>query len=962
MAVIFTETWQGSTSDYNAAPNWDTSNVPDAVNEAALFDSVGVTTVQVSSSIATSSWNFGAAAQSYVISGSPVTLNAGISNLANAGQLISISNNVGGSGGITQDGDSTLLLSGADAYSGATTVNAGTLRVDGSITNSATTVNSGGTLAGNGTMGSVDVASGGTLSPGASAGLLTTGDLHLESGAQFNVELGGTTAGAGGYDQLKVNGEVYLSGATAGAATLNLSLIGGFNPASGDTFVIIDNDGSDDVEGTFAGLANGDTFTVGGTTFQINYFGGTSDGGSSAAAGASAAPPGPPATGNDVVLVAINVAPVNHAPTIANVIPDQSSAEDTAWSFAFASNTFSDPDGDALIYTATLGNGNSLPVWLNFTAATRTFSGTPPQDFNGSLDLKVTASDGALSTSDTFALDVTAVNDAPTVANAIPDQLSAEDTAWSFAFASNTFSDPDGDALIYTATLGNGNSLPVWLNFTAATRTFSGTPPQDFNGSLDLKVTASDGALSASDTFALNVAAVNDAPVNTVPGSQTVDANTNTAITGFSIGDVDAGVGAMATALGVAHGTLTVASAGGAAVSGSGTGTVVLTGTLAAINTTLAAAGNVIYHGASGFSGADALTVTTNDGGNTGSGGAQSDTDQVAINVNPPPPPPTIPHLVGTPGDDSFTALPGSELIDGLGGNDTVTFNFRLVDATVTYSGNKVIIDGPSSHTVLTGFETYVFLDGTVNNNDGSPLIDDLFYYSRYHDVWNAHVDADAHYNLYGWHEWRDPSAFFSTAFYLAVYQDVKASGQNPLTQFDQAGWKEGRIPSPAFDPGQYRSHYPDVAAANVDPLAHFLSNGAQEGRQPFAPTGLIAANGFDYIYYLQHSPDVLAAHVDPFVHFETTGWKEGRNPNAFFDTNGYLATYVDVKNAGVNPLDHYHLYGWSEGRDPSIPFDTADYLSHYPDVAAAHIDPLLHFLANGIHEGRLAFNDGAWG
>ena len=316
----------------------------------------------------------------------------------------------------------------------------------------------------------------------------------------------------------------------------------------------------------------------------------------------------------------------------------------------------------------------------------------------------------------------------------------------------------------------------------------------------------------------------------------------------------------------------------------------------------------------------------------------------------------------GTDGNDSFTSFGGSEQFDGGAGVDTVTFGFRLVDATVTYSGNKVIIDTASSHTVLTGFEIFTFTDGTVNNDDGNALIDDLFYYSRYHDVWNAHVDADAHYNSSGWHEWRDPSAFFSTAFYLAVYQDVKAAGVNPLTQFDQIGWTDGRIPSPAFDPRQYRAHYPDVAAANVDPLEHFLHFGAQEGRQPFAPTGLIAANGFDYIYYLEQYPDVLAAHVDPFEHFQTNGWHEGRNPNAFFDTNGYLATYADVKNAGVNPLDHYHAYGWTEGRDPSVGFDTGTYLAVYPDVAAAHIDPLRHFLANGIHEGRLAFNDGAWG
>jgi hypothetical protein len=47
--------------------------------------------------------------------------------------------------------------------------------------------------------------------------------------------------------------------------------------------------------------------------------------------------------------------------------------------------------------------------------------------------------------------------------------------------------------------------LPSWLSFTAATRTFSGTPPLDFAGNINLTVTASDGSLSVADTFALTV-------------------------------------------------------------------------------------------------------------------------------------------------------------------------------------------------------------------------------------------------------------------------------------------------------------------------------------------------------------------------------------------------------------------------------------------------------------------------
>jgi hypothetical protein len=293
---------------------------------------------------------------------------------------------------------------------------------------------------------------------------------------------------------------------------------------------------------------------------------------------------------------------------------------------------------------------------------------------------------------------------------------------------------------------------------------------------------------------------------------------------------------------------------------------------------------------------------------------------------------------------------------------DTIKFDFRLVDATVRYVGTTITVDGPSSHTVVTGFERFQFTDGTVANNDGNALVDDLFYYSHNHDVWNAHVDADGHFASSGWREGRDPNAFFSVSTYLSAYPDVKAVGLNPLQHFHDAGWQEGRLPSISFDPQHYLLANPDIAAAHVDPLEHFLAFGAAEGRQPFAPSELIAGNGFDYVWYLQHSPDVAAANVDPLQHFMTVGWTEGRNPNALFDVNGYLATYADVANAHVNPLTHYNQFGWQEGRDPSVGFDTTTYLAAYPDVAAAHINPFTHYLQFGIHEGRSPFADGVWG
>jgi hypothetical protein len=305
-------------------------------------------------------------------------------------------------------------------------------------------------------------------------------------------------------------------------------------------------------------------------------------------------------------------------------------------------------------------------------------------------------------------------------------------------------------------------------------------------------------------------------PVNTHSGPLFVQANTKTAIKGFKVFDGDSAL--LTTTLAVEHGTLTIEAAGSAAISGNGTGAVQLTGTIDDINAALTATDNLSYRGLADFFGVDTLTMTTIDNGHAGIG-PQSDTDQVAITVGT--------SLIGTRGHDTR----GVVCIDAGGGNDTVTFDFRLVDATVTYDDNKVIVDGPSSQLVLTGFEKFVFTDGDVDNSGGSRLVDDLFYYARNHDVWNAHVDADQHYALFGAHEGRDPNAWFDADGYLATYADVRAAGVDPFDHYLAFGWKEGRDPSVQFDTTAYLAANPDVAAAGVNPLLHYLQFGVAEGR-----------------------------------------------------------------------------------------------------------------------------------
>ena len=91
-----------------------------------------------------------------------------------------------------------------------------------------------------------------------------------------------------------------------------------------------------------------------------------------------------------------------------------------------------------------------------------------------------------------------------------------------------------------------------------------------------------------SDAVAITVSSVNDGPVNTVPGAQTVNEDTALSIGGISVNDVDGNLST--TQLTVTNGALNVSLAGGATISAgaNGSSTLTLSGTQAQINAALA--------------------------------------------------------------------------------------------------------------------------------------------------------------------------------------------------------------------------------------------------------------------------------------------------------------------------------------------------------------------------------------
>ncbi len=201
-----------------------------------------------------------------------LTINPGTGNAFNYSGAISNFSTV-----TVQSG--TVTLGGTNSYAGATTVSGGTLLVSGSISGSAVTVQNGGTLGTSsdltgGTTGSVTVESGGTLSPGASTGLMTVaGNLTIAGGGIFAVEINATGAAGTNYDQVAVavpngDGAVNIGGSS-------LSLSGSFNTngvTTNDLFFILLNDGSDVISTTFNGFGEGShVYAANGQDFIISY-------------------------------------------------------------------------------------------------------------------------------------------------------------------------------------------------------------------------------------------------------------------------------------------------------------------------------------------------------------------------------------------------------------------------------------------------------------------------------------------------------------------------------------------------------------------------------------------------------------------------------------------------------------------------------------------------------------------
>jgi VCBS repeat-containing protein len=370
-------------------------------------------------------------------------------------------------------------------------------------------------------------------------------------------------------------------------------------------------------------------------------------------------------------------------------------------------------------------------------------------------DITVQATAGALSTTHTFSIGVGDVNEAP--AGTDKAVLIAEDNTYTFGVADFGFSDPADSvapnsllAVKITTVPGAGegtlqnNGITVNAGDSVSAADIAAghlvfTPTLNANGSPEATFTfqvQDDGGTAnggvdldqSPNTFTINVNAGNDAPINSVPITQSVNEDSTLTfsaanLNAITISDVDVGSGDETVTLTVTSGVLALGSTLNLTSFTNNAASITLTGTVANVN---AAMDGLTYHGNLNFNGADSLVVSTNDNGNTGAGGPQNDTDSITINVAPVNDAPVnnVP-AAQTVNEDTDLVFTGASAItisdvDGGSGDETVT---------LTVASGALALGSTLNLTSFTNNAASITLTGTIANINAA--LDGLTYHGN---------------------------------------------------------------------------------------------------------------------------------------------------------------------------------------------------------------------------------------
>ena len=235
----------------------------------------------------------------------------------------------------------------------------------------------------------------------------------------------------------------------------------------------------------------------------------------------------------------------NQAPSI-SAIPNQLVLEDSSTATLPVTIGDAETSAGSLFLTCTSSNPALVPegnITLAGSGSNRTVRITPGANQSGTATITLRVNDGLASTTSSFLVTVSPVNDPPVIAD-IPNQVINEDNR--LGPIGFTIGDLETDATNLTVSANSSNPAivspnSILLGGSGSNRTVTITPGLNQSGVVTITLTVSDGALTASDSFVLTVNPVNDPPTLDSIANQTVSEDAGPQIVNLS------GIGSGAT-------------------------------------------------------------------------------------------------------------------------------------------------------------------------------------------------------------------------------------------------------------------------------------------------------------------------------------------------------------------------------------------------------------------------------
>ncbi|MCU0698625.1 MAG: Ig-like domain-containing protein [Myxococcaceae bacterium] len=440
--------------------------------------------------------------------------------------------------------------------------------------------------------------------------------------------------------------------------------------------------------------------------------------------------------------ISIVVTPVNDPPTLGN--DTFGVDEDSMTMLEVLLNDSSAPDGPETLTIVAVGSAMNGIV----SGGGTTLTYRPNANFFGNDTFTYTVSDGnGGQATATVTMLVRPVNDPPTAMN---DSFGVVEGSMNNALnvLQNDTGAPDvGETLTVSAVTTPMNGTATVAPGGATVRY---TPNAGYNGPDSFSYTVVDpGGLTATAQVQVTVGPANDPPVNAVPMAQTVAEDATLAFTApnlFAVSDPDAASQPIQVALTATNGLLNLAPASTTTLvftvgDGTNDATMTFSATVAEINTALA---TLTFTPTPNFNGMATVRLVTNDLGNTGVGGAQTDSDQTVVTVTPVNDPPSAVADAITVAEDST-----NNAIDALA-NDSIAPDtgetLRITSITQPTNGMAQLVMGGASltYTPATDFFgtdtfSYSITDGNggtatatitvtvLNQNDPPTAVPDVF-------------------------------------------------------------------------------------------------------------------------------------------------------------------------------------------------------------------------------------------